>query len=86
MKDLHFWKRLKSPVLECVTLRTDAAHCGGSGVDVPVKSEVRLWDLHAVLKVIDSWVAGMRVGWGWNGVHDDAPSLLEHSCSSRNHS
>lgn len=33
-----------------------------------------------------SWVAGMRAGWVWKGVHSDAQSLLEHSCSSRNHS
>lgn len=51
-----------------------------------MKSEVRLWDLQAVLEVMDSWVAGMRVGWGSKGVHSDVLSLVEHSCSSSYHS
>lgn len=56
------------------------------GVDVHVKSEVGLWHLHAMLKVMDRWVTGMRVGWGWKGVHSGAQPLLEPSCSFRNHS
>lgn len=35
---------------------------------------------------MDSWVAGMRVGWGSKGVHSDVLSLVEHSCSSSYHS
>lgn len=59
---------------------------GSSGVDVHVKSGVGLWHLRAMLKVMDRWVAGTRVGWGCNGVHSGAQSPLEPSCSFRNHS
>lgn len=36
-------------------------------VEVHWKSEMRLWDLHAMPEVMDSWVTGMMVGWGSKG-------------------